>query len=87
MTPTAFDFSNAKPLFQNKVPLKVKLDQILHWIDLPFEKRPQLIMGKESTTMDLYSCSSELIFFLTAYEPSLDQAGHWKGPNSKLVNV
>ncbi|KJA21220.1 hypothetical protein HYPSUDRAFT_141108 [Hypholoma sublateritium FD-334 SS-4] len=51
--------------WKNKVPLKVKLDQVLQWIDLPFEKRPQLIM---------------------AYEPSLDQAGHWKGPNSKLVN-
>lgn len=30
---------------QNHVSLKVKLDQIVNWIDLPLEKRPQLIMG------------------------------------------
>jgi len=52
--------------WKDKVPLGEKLDQILHWIDLPLEKRPQLIM---------------------AYEPSLDQAGHATGPNSKRVNA
>jgi hypothetical protein len=31
--------------FQDKVPLSEKLDQILQWVDLPLEKRPQLIMG------------------------------------------
>ncbi|KAF9483500.1 Phosphodiest-domain-containing protein [Pholiota conissans] len=51
--------------WKNKVPLKIKHNQIMQWIDLPFDKRPQFIM---------------------AYEPSLDQAGHLKGPNSKLVN-
>ncbi|KDR82590.1 hypothetical protein GALMADRAFT_1347468 [Galerina marginata CBS 339.88] len=51
--------------WKDKVPLDVKLDQILQWIDLPLFKRPQLIM---------------------AYEPSLDQAGHATGPNSKRVN-
>ena len=30
---------------QDKVPLQEKLDQILEWIDLPLEERPQLIMG------------------------------------------
>ena len=30
---------------QDKVPLQKKLDQILEWIDLPLEERPQLIMG------------------------------------------
>ncbi|KAF8964435.1 Phosphodiest-domain-containing protein [Flammula alnicola] len=61
--------SGAEPTYfvpwKNKVPLREKLEQILHWIDLPFDERPQLIM---------------------AYEPSLDQAGHSTGPNSKLVN-
>ena len=33
---------------QNKVSLDVKLDQILRWVDLPFEQRPQLIMGKHN---------------------------------------
>ncbi|RDB14576.1 hypothetical protein Hypma_016311 [Hypsizygus marmoreus] len=51
--------------WKDKVPLDNKLDQILDWIDLPLEFRPQLIM---------------------AYEPSLDQAGHQKGPKSALVN-
>ncbi|TDL22192.1 Phosphodiest-domain-containing protein [Rickenella mellea] len=51
--------------WKNKVPLDNKLDQVMRWIDLPLEDRPQLIM---------------------AYEPSLDQAGHKAGPNSKLVN-
>ncbi|EJC97836.1 Phosphodiest-domain-containing protein [Fomitiporia mediterranea MF3/22] len=51
--------------WRDKVPLDEKLDQIMEWIDMPLEDRPQLIM---------------------AYEPTLDQAGHLKGPNSKLVN-
>ncbi|KAF8903106.1 Phosphodiest-domain-containing protein [Gymnopilus junonius] len=51
--------------WKDKVPLGEKLDQILKWIDLPVDKRPQLIL---------------------AYEPSLDQAGHATGPNSKRVN-
>ncbi|KAF5314993.1 hypothetical protein D9619_007129 [Psilocybe cf. subviscida] len=33
--------------WKNKVPLDVKLDQILRWIDLPFDQRPQLIMAYE----------------------------------------
>ncbi|KAL4250585.1 Phosphodiest-domain-containing protein [Abortiporus biennis] len=51
--------------WKDKVPLKEKHDQIMQWLDLPLEKRPQLI---------------------TAYEPSLDQAGHLTGPSSPLVN-
>ncbi|CDO76499.1 hypothetical protein BN946_scf184622.g7 [Trametes cinnabarina] len=33
--------------WKDKVPLKEKLDQILAWIDLPLEKRPQFIMAYE----------------------------------------
>ncbi|KAF7348334.1 Type I phosphodiesterase nucleotide pyrophosphatase [Mycena sanguinolenta] len=33
--------------WKNKVPLKEKLDQLLQWIDLPFEERPQLLMAYE----------------------------------------
>ncbi|KAF8139188.1 alkaline-phosphatase-like protein [Mycena galopus ATCC 62051] len=33
--------------WKNKVPLQEKLDQLLHWIDLPFEERPQLLMAYE----------------------------------------
>ena len=33
------------PCYQDKVPMQDKLDQILAWIDLPLEKRPQLITG------------------------------------------
>ncbi|KAF8349197.1 Phosphodiest-domain-containing protein [Amanita rubescens] len=33
--------------WKNKVPLDDKLEQILKWIDLPLEKRPQLILGYE----------------------------------------
>ena len=69
---------------QDKVSLQDKLDQILAWIDMPLEKRPQFIMGMCITTLD------EVLFsFLTriAYEPSLDQAGHLAGPTSKLVDV
>ncbi|KAL5501745.1 hypothetical protein ACEPAH_9005 [Sanghuangporus vaninii] len=61
--------SGASPTYfvpwKDKVPLKEKLDQVMRWIDMPLDDRPQLIM---------------------AYEPSLDQAGHLMGPNSKLVN-
>ncbi len=32
-------------LLQDKVPLSVKLNQLLSWIDLPSEERPQLLMG------------------------------------------
>ena len=32
-------------LHQNHVPLGEKLDQIMTWIDLPLEKRPQFISG------------------------------------------
>jgi hypothetical protein len=34
---------------QDKVPLEEKLEQILTWIDLPLEKRPQLILGTYSS--------------------------------------
>ena len=51
--------------WRDKVPLDEKLSQIMHWLDLPLDERPQLIM---------------------AYEPSLDQAGHRTGPNSKATN-
>lgn len=30
------------------MPLKEKHDQIMAWIDLPLERRPQLIMGEPS---------------------------------------
>ncbi|KAJ3504776.1 hypothetical protein NLJ89_g7763 [Agrocybe chaxingu] len=33
--------------WKDKVPLGEKLDQILHWIDLPLHTRPQLIMAYE----------------------------------------
>jgi predicted AlkP superfamily pyrophosphatase or phosphodiesterase len=33
--------------WKDKVPLNVKLDQLLQWIDLPFEERPQLLMAYE----------------------------------------
>ncbi|OSD07488.1 Phosphodiest-domain-containing protein [Trametes coccinea BRFM310] len=33
--------------WKDKVPLKEKLDQILAWIDLPLDKRPQFIMAYE----------------------------------------
>ena len=32
-------------LRQDKVPLKEKLDQIMRWVDLPLDNRPQLITG------------------------------------------
>ena len=32
-------------LRQDNVPLKEKLDQILAWIDMPLETRPQFITG------------------------------------------
>ena len=32
-------------VLQDKVPLNEKLDQIMAWIDLPLEKRPQFISG------------------------------------------
>ncbi|KAK0487700.1 alkaline-phosphatase-like protein [Armillaria novae-zelandiae] len=33
--------------WRDRVPLGEKLEQLLFWIDLPFEQRPQLIMGYE----------------------------------------
>lgn len=30
---------------QNRVSLKEKLDQVLNWIDLPLDQRPQLVLG------------------------------------------
>lgn len=33
---------------KDHVPLKEKLDQILSWIDMPIETRPQFIMGLSS---------------------------------------
>ncbi|KAJ7797652.1 alkaline-phosphatase-like protein [Mycena olivaceomarginata] len=33
--------------WEDKVPLQEKLDQLLHWIDSPFEERPQLLMMYE----------------------------------------
>ncbi|KAF9013326.1 hypothetical protein BDQ17DRAFT_1419481 [Cyathus striatus] len=33
--------------WKDKVPLQEKLDQIINWIDLPLEERPQLIMAYE----------------------------------------
>ncbi|KAJ8457194.1 hypothetical protein ONZ45_g18411 [Pleurotus djamor] len=33
--------------WKDKVPLKVKLDQIMSWIDLPLQERPQLILAYE----------------------------------------
>jgi len=34
---------------QDKVPLGQKLDQLMKWIDLPFDKRPQFLMGMFTT--------------------------------------
>ncbi|KIK69751.1 hypothetical protein GYMLUDRAFT_34140 [Collybiopsis luxurians FD-317 M1] len=43
--------SGASPTYfvpwKDKVPLSVKLDQLLRWIDLPFHERPQLLMAYE----------------------------------------
>ncbi|TRM70441.1 alkaline-phosphatase-like protein [Schizophyllum amplum] len=43
--------SGASPTYfepwRDKVPLQEKLDQIMQWIDLPIEERPQLIMAYE----------------------------------------
>ncbi|KAJ7130881.1 alkaline-phosphatase-like protein [Mycena filopes] len=33
--------------WEDKVPLQKKLDQLMGWIDLPFEERPQLLMAYE----------------------------------------
>ncbi|KAI0736319.1 Phosphodiest-domain-containing protein [Fomitopsis betulina] len=45
-TATGFSPSYFVP-WKDKVPLKEKLDQIIAWIDLPIEERPQLIMAYE----------------------------------------
>ncbi|KAG2151565.1 nucleotide pyrophosphatase [Suillus bovinus] len=52
--------------WEDNYALEKKLSNLLEWIDLPLEERPQLILG---------------------YEPSLDHAGHEKGPMSKAVNT
>lgn len=56
----------------------------MKWIDLPFDKRPQLILG-----VCFYRGISCLFPDLppAAYEPHLDQVGHQAGPYSTLVNV
>lgn len=72
-----------KHILQNKVPLKDKLEQLLEWIDMPLETRPQLILGRLLLTLSMFYNSR---LFLVAYEPSLDQAGHAYGPGSKEVN-
>lgn len=64
--------------------MKNKLNQILEWIDLPLDERPQLIMSKSPSYFLIFFL---LIAFYSAYEPSLDQAGHATGPYSSLVNV
>ena len=78
--------SGAAPTYfvpwRDKVPLKEKLDQLMEWIDLPLELRPQLIMGEFIGPVQHLRLTGTV-----AYEPSLDQAGHWKGPNSLIVNV
>ncbi len=63
--------------------MDVKLSQVMEWIDLPLSERPQLILGMSSETWAL----TILLSFITAYEPSLDQAGHATGPYSRRVNV
>ena len=44
--------SGASPTYfvpwKNKVPLSEKLDQVLKWIDLPLDERPQLIVGQSN---------------------------------------
>jgi hypothetical protein len=70
--------------FKDHVPLSAKLDQILAWVDLPLEKRPQLLMGRSQHPLP---SDPLLILWSAAYEPSLDQAGHATGPMSALVNV
>lgn len=37
---------------QDRVPLDEKLDQILTWIDLPLERRPQLLLGMYSYSFE-----------------------------------
>ena len=66
--------------------MKEKHDQIMAWLDLPLEERPQLITGK---AVWFHHCLkiSTLVRHVAAYEPSLDQAGHLTGPKSPLVNV
>jgi hypothetical protein len=64
--------------------MPIKLNQITDWLEMPFETRPQLILGMSLTVV--YSAVHHLISGL-AYEPSLDQAGHLAGPGSDLVNV
>lgn len=70
---------------QDKVPLKEKHDQLMAWIDLPFDQRPQLLMGPSQFFN--WRPRSNRVWPYLAYEPSLDQAGHLTGPMSALVNV
>lgn len=51
-------------VIQDKVPLQEKLDQILEWIDLPIETRPQFIMG-------LSILSLSMVQLLTLYNSSI----------------
>jgi hypothetical protein len=38
---------------QDKIPLKVKHDQLMAWIDLPFDERPQLMMGAFRSVVEM----------------------------------
>jgi hypothetical protein len=38
---------------QDKIPLKVKHDQLMAWIDLPFDERPQLLMGAFRSVIEM----------------------------------
>lgn len=49
---------------QDKIPLKVKHDQLMAWIDLPFDERPQLMMGAFRSVV-------EMGFFLTSWIQSV----------------
>ena len=45
---------------QDHVPLKEKLDQILSWIDMPIETRPQFIMGSSGVIL-AYCCRALIL--------------------------
>ena len=58
----------------------------MKWLDLPLDERPQLILGRCYCTYPHVPISTKPCPY-SAYEPSLDQAGHADGPDSPSVNV
>jgi len=39
---------------QDKIPLKVKHDQLMAWIDLSFDERPQLLMSAFRSVIEMF---------------------------------